>query len=263
MLDYMPSAPPAVERAQQMDTGISARQVKFAGYREFAIASPPNDGVVRNNTGSVTVQLGLDPGLQADHFVTVYLDGKAYRGRFGSSNVELTGVDPGEHRLRAKVIDAKGKTLIESEQVTFTLQRMLLKIQVKKVEADPDRPGKFTISGTFLGPRDSDVTLLFSDVGGTYGGKVGDYGAWTIDVGSEPAAEAIQNRLEVRVVTPASAEFKRVLDVKQVPISNANYRAADSPGYDATASPDYSPTGSSVSTTPGKTNPAFAPKYTP
>ena len=50
-----------------------------------------------------------------------------------------------------------------------------------------------------------------------------------------------------------------------------NYRAPGDPDYPAPGAPDYrspaqpgyTPKGGGVSSTPGRTNPAFTPKYTP
>ena len=74
-----------VEQAGSVDTGVSARQVKFAGYESIEILSPEADGAVRSNEGRVPVSVELKPVLQQSHFITAYLDGKAFRGRDGSS----------------------------------------------------------------------------------------------------------------------------------------------------------------------------------
>ncbi len=108
--DYSRPAP-VVEQAGSVNTGVSARQVEFAGYESIEIVSPEADGTVRSNEGKVPVVVELEPGLQQSHFITAYLDGKAYRGRYGSSQVELTGVDRGTHTLRVKVSDTQGQDL--------------------------------------------------------------------------------------------------------------------------------------------------------
>lgn len=250
--EYAPSAAPPVERAEQVDTGISARQVKFPGYREIAIASPQDDGVVRNNTGSVTVQLELDPALQGDHFVTAYLDGKAVQGRYGSSQVQLTGVDPGTHKLRAKVSDAKGRTLIETSTISFTLLRAQ-PLQVREVAPRSDN-GKYIVKGVFLGGPmavGSTVTIQFPGSDKKYEAKVASDLSWIVEVGTEPAN---QERFDVKVKTPGNLEFSKTQDINPTILK---------PSYTPPPSADYTPSGSGISTTPGKTNPAFAPKYTP
>lgn len=237
----------AVERAQQVDTGISARQVKFPGYREIAIASPEDDGVVRNNAGSVTVQLALEPALKADHFVTAYLDGKSVQGRYGSSQVQLTGVDPGEHELRAKVSDAQGKTLIEAKTISFTLLRAL-PLQVRGV-------GPKAINGVFLGgpqATGSKVTVRFPS-GKEYTGEVDAGGGWTVEVEGEPLAES---RFDV-TVSSGNLEFKRTQAINPALLQQGGGTFEPSGGA------DFTPDGGAISTTPGTTNPAFAPKYNP
>jgi len=133
--DYSRPAPVA-EQAGSVDTGVSARQVKFAGYESIEIVSPEADGTVQHNSGNIQVSVKLDPGLQQSHFMTAYLDGKAFRGRYGSSQITLTGVDRGTHKLYVKVSDTKGKTLIKSDTISFTVRQVPPKLIVNPITGD-------------------------------------------------------------------------------------------------------------------------------
>lgn len=133
--DYTRSAPQA-ERASAVDTGVRARQVEFAGYESIRIVSPEDGGTVRSNDGRVPIAVGLEPGLQQSHFITAYLDGKAFRGRYGSSQITLTGVDRGTHELYVKVSDSKGKTLVKSDTISFTALRFTPGITVNPISGD-------------------------------------------------------------------------------------------------------------------------------
>ena len=127
---------PVVERAGSVDTGVSARQVEFAGYESIEIVSPEAEGTVQHNSGNVQVSVKLDPGLQQSHFITAYLDRRATRGRYGSSLVSLTGVDRGTHKLFVKVSDSKGKTLIKSDTISFTVRQTHPKLIVNPITGD-------------------------------------------------------------------------------------------------------------------------------
>ena len=131
-------SPPAavVEQAGSVDTGVSARQVEFADYESIEIVSPEADGTVQHNSGNVQVSIKLDPGLQQSHFITAYLDGKAFRGRYGSGQVSLTGVDRGTHKLHVKVADSKGKILIKSDTISFTVRQTPPKLIVNRITGD-------------------------------------------------------------------------------------------------------------------------------
>jgi len=135
ILDYSRPAP-VVEQAGNVDTGVSARQVEFAGYESIEIVSPEADGTVQHNSGNVPVSVKLDPGLQQSHFITAYLDGKAFRGRYGSSQVSLTRVDRGTHKMYVKVSDSKGKTLIKSDTISFTVRQTHPKLIVNPITGD-------------------------------------------------------------------------------------------------------------------------------
>ena len=133
--EYSPPAP-VVEQAGSVNTGVSARQVEFAGYESIEILSPEPNGTVQHNGGNVQVSVKLDPGLQQSHFITAYLDRKAFRGRYGSSQVSLNGVDRGSHDLYVKVSDSKGKTLIKSDTISFTVRQPHPKLIVNPITGD-------------------------------------------------------------------------------------------------------------------------------
>ena len=261
--DYSRPAPQA-EQAGAVDTGVSARQVKFTAYQSIEIVRPEADRAVRSNEGRVPVLVELEPGLQQSHFITAYLDGKAFRGRYGSSEITLTGVDPGTHKLQARVSDSKGKMLIESEIVSFTLLRMQ-PIKVLQVAPNPNNDGTYIISGQFLGgpvaqpdAGGAEVTIRFPDSDDEYQGKVDRNLNWEVEVGSEPA---IEKRFDVAVKV-LDLEFKKTQDINPS-ISRPTYTPPPSGGYVPSPATDYRAKGGGISTTPGRTNPAYTPKYTP
>lgn len=268
LMDY-PLPASQGERVLEVETGISGRQIPFAGYRSIEIASPEDGGTVRSNEGRVPVTVLLDPGLQPNHFITAYLDGKAHQFRYGSSAVVLTGVDRGTHTLRVNVFDSRGKTLIESETVSFTLLRTQ-PLRVLQVAPNPKNDGTFIISGQFLGgpmaqpdAAGTKVTIRFPDSGKEYTGTVDKFLNWVVEVGKEPATE---NKFAV-AARVLNLDFKKTQDINQS-IYKPTYTpptsiAPSTPGFAPPPGPDYRGDGRGISTTPGQTNPAFTPKYTP
>ena len=162
-----PAAP--TERAGAVDTGVRARQVKFAGYESIGIVSPEDGGTIRNNEGRVLVLVQLEPSLQQSHFITAYLDGKAYKGRYGSSQIQLARVARGTHSLYVKVTDSKGKTLIKSESITFTLHSTHVSITVNPITGDDYvnkyDPGTVPVRGMYEGVSGAGVYLRFPATG--------------------------------------------------------------------------------------------------
>ncbi|WP_455204981.1 DUF4124 domain-containing protein [Kaarinaea lacus] len=91
-------------------------------YQSLSIISPANDAAVRSNSGDVTIQLSLAPELQRKHYIIVILDGaKVHEG--SSTSVTLTNLDRGTHTISAQVQDAREKTLLASDPISFHLQR--------------------------------------------------------------------------------------------------------------------------------------------
>ena len=269
--DYRQAAPQA-ERAGAVDTGVSARQVKFAGYDSIEIVSPEDGGTVRSNEGRVPVLVKLEPGLQQSHFITAYLDGMAHKGRYGSTEVIVTGVERGTHRLNAKVSDSKGKTLIKSKTSTFTLHRTQpdAAITVDPITGDDyidtTDPLIVRVTGTSeVGP----VTLRFPASGSEYGPseeappEVGADGvettAWEILVP--------RSVLEGEVSFYAEAQKGRYSATSTHSVASELFTSAfrappdDPTTYSPRPPADFTNPGGGISTTPGQTNPAFNPSY--
>ena len=96
----------------------------FNGYRSMQIVQPEADGTIRSSEGKVPVAIVLEPALHQGHRVAVFLDGKKVQGNFDGLAIELSGVERGTHSVRASIADAKGKKLIESPEVKFSLRQI-------------------------------------------------------------------------------------------------------------------------------------------
>jgi len=105
-------------------TGASTKKPKkiiTEGYKEFAVVAPVNDAVVRDNGGSVSVQLKLDPALRKGDRIEIQLDGKSV-GKGTSTGLTLTNVDRGTHTVSAVIRDAKGNQIMRATGSTFHLK---------------------------------------------------------------------------------------------------------------------------------------------
>ncbi len=101
---------------------------KPAIYNSIAITSPENDTSVRENAGNLTVNVSLKPNLKTayGHSLSLTMDGKEV-GSGRSRTFSLTNVDRGTHTLVARVKGSNGQVIIQSEPVTFTLQRVSIR----------------------------------------------------------------------------------------------------------------------------------------
>lgn len=94
-------------------------------YKALSITNIQDGEAVRANDGNVTVKLAAKPGLKAaaGHRFMVLLDGEE-RQRSNTPTVELTDLDRGQHTLEAMIVDANGRQLIRSEEITFYVKRV-------------------------------------------------------------------------------------------------------------------------------------------
>ncbi|MCB1620393.1 MAG: DUF4124 domain-containing protein [Thiothrix sp.] len=91
-------------------------------YKYFEVLFPKNEDAVRANGGQVTVQLEIDPPLQAGHGLVFYLDGKQV-GKGSSTSLMLEEVDRGEHSVFAVLHDASGEVIRNTQPVRFNVLR--------------------------------------------------------------------------------------------------------------------------------------------
>jgi hypothetical protein len=95
-------------------------------YNSVAISYPADDEAIRENSGDITIQIAVDPGLHAGDVISLLMDDKEVASGPATS-VTLKNVDRGTHTLEARVVGGDGDTLASSETVTFHLLRHAIK----------------------------------------------------------------------------------------------------------------------------------------
>ena len=84
---------------------------------------PADDGALRANNGTFTVDVQIKPRLQGPHLFRLLLDDQPYGQPSNVPILQLVNIDRGEHSLAVQVIS--GDTVIQqSPFVTFTVQRV-------------------------------------------------------------------------------------------------------------------------------------------
>jgi hypothetical protein len=93
-------------------------------YNNLAIVKPEAGEDVRGNQGNVEVTVAVEPDLitAKGHKIQLLLDGQVHGGPAPSLAQSLRGVERGEHTVAAQVIDERGRVLISSRPVSFSLQ---------------------------------------------------------------------------------------------------------------------------------------------
>ncbi len=109
-----PVPPPSAPAPAAPDAGT--------GYELLRVLAPKPDEVVRDNAGTVGVQLELKPALREGHSVEFLLDGKVV-GAGTALSTSLGNVERGSHSVSAVVKDAAGKVVARAAGVTFHLKQ--------------------------------------------------------------------------------------------------------------------------------------------
>ncbi|WP_435104322.1 DUF4124 domain-containing protein [Arhodomonas sp. AD133] len=91
---------------------------------QVRIQSPAPEATVRDNSGRLSVSVGVEPELGPGQSVELLMDGeRAPGGPFAGGQIELTGIDRGAHELQAVLRSADGEALDRSEPVTFYMHQ--------------------------------------------------------------------------------------------------------------------------------------------
>jgi hypothetical protein len=93
-------------------------------YRSFSFEQPVNDHWIRSEKPWLSVQLSLEPALQGEDRIQLFLDGTPYLDRLTGTDAEVTGFAPGSHILEARVVDASGEQHIRTKSVLFHYQQI-------------------------------------------------------------------------------------------------------------------------------------------
>ncbi len=109
-------------KAKQPDSAESDES-EFSGYRELRIVAPENDATIPPGQETVQVRASLSPGLQPNHRLQLYFDGKPYGTASSSLDGILSALYRGSHTLQAAVLDPNGDQLIKSRPLTIHVKR--------------------------------------------------------------------------------------------------------------------------------------------
>lgn len=114
ILKLSPDEPPTVEEAQPAVPDYQLR-----------IVAPANDESIWVNNGNVTVDMIVEPQLDAERgdLIELQLDGSQVATPQAGTTFQLNNLSRGTHNLSAHVIDSNGNRLTTSANVTFHLHR--------------------------------------------------------------------------------------------------------------------------------------------
>lgn len=94
-------------------------------YSSIQITSPEHDQAIRSNAGNISVSLSTEPALNLaqGHSISLLLDHQLVSENITTDQASLQNIDRGTHQLRAVIKNKQGKTLKQSDTITFHLHR--------------------------------------------------------------------------------------------------------------------------------------------
>ncbi|NQZ23728.1 MAG: DUF4124 domain-containing protein [Colwellia sp.] len=90
---------------------------------EVEINQPAMNATIRDNTGSVYVAGRIKPIFKRGLKIQLYLDDKPYEKPQPHSMFVLRNIDRGEHIIKMKLLNEKGKVIASSKPITFYMHR--------------------------------------------------------------------------------------------------------------------------------------------
>lgn len=90
---------------------------------QVEINQPEQNKTIRDNTGSVYIAGSIKPIFKKGLKIQLFLDGKPYGKPQAHSMFVLRNVDRGEHVIKMKLLNEKGKVIASSKPTTFYMHR--------------------------------------------------------------------------------------------------------------------------------------------
>lgn len=106
----------ATDDENQVTRDPNAEYYDFIGFQNLV-----NEGVIRNNGGSVTLSVKIEPNLSKSHFIKFFIDGELIKEQQKELTITAQGIEYGEHNAYFTVVSRTGALVQQSETVNFIL----------------------------------------------------------------------------------------------------------------------------------------------
>lgn len=90
---------------------------------QVIINQPKNNITIRDNTGSIMIIGSIKPIFKSGLRVQLMLDGQPYNKPQTHTRFSLRNIDRGEHQIKMKLLNEKGKVIALSKAITFYMHR--------------------------------------------------------------------------------------------------------------------------------------------
>lgn len=103
--------------------GEQPEKPKPFAYKKLEIISPANDATLFYSEGPVVVDVALEPPLREKDKLQLHLNGSPVGEPMSVTSFSMQLEDRGSHRLQVIAQDSNGKTVGQSEAVTFYFRK--------------------------------------------------------------------------------------------------------------------------------------------
>jgi hypothetical protein len=125
-IDVRSSQKSSSEIAPQATAPVRPPPTPVVNYTRCIVSSPTNDQVF-NNVSAVDVGIALEPALQADHQLQVFLNGRADPDwPAGALSRTLVNLFRGSYTLSVRVLDFNGRALCAGPTINFHVRQASL-----------------------------------------------------------------------------------------------------------------------------------------
>jgi hypothetical protein len=113
--------PQSATAAAPASTNAAAQPA--ASYRTFNIVSPAQQETLWNIGANLNVQVAIEPRLQPNHRLDVYIDGQRRNLNATGPQLAVPAVFRGIHTMQAVIVDQRGTEVFRSPATTFMVQQ--------------------------------------------------------------------------------------------------------------------------------------------
>lgn len=108
-------------RVETQELDINKKVI--ADNYQVIINDPVDNATIRDNTGSVYISGSIKPIFKRGLKIQLILDGKPYLKPQTHTLFSLKNIDRGEHQIKMKLLNEKGKEIASSKAITFYMHR--------------------------------------------------------------------------------------------------------------------------------------------
>ncbi|PCI51983.1 MAG: DUF4124 domain-containing protein [Gammaproteobacteria bacterium] len=102
---------------------LDIKTKKITEEYQVVINQPKDNSTIRDNTGSVYISGSIKPIFKRGLKIQLIVDDKPHLKPQAHTMFSLRNIDRGEHQIKMKLLNEKGKVIASSKAITFYMHR--------------------------------------------------------------------------------------------------------------------------------------------